>query len=73
MGLRETFAENLIRIRREKGLSQEALGLEANVDRSYVSLVERAKFSVSLDKIEQFAAALGVEPSAFFAKPTKKR
>jgi len=73
MGLRQTFAENLKRIRQEKGLSQEALGFEAGVDRSYVSLIERAEFSVSLDKIERLAKALNIDPVAFFAKPPKKR
>ena len=73
MKLRQTFAENLARTRREKGLSQEELGLEAGVDRSYVSLLERGKFSASLDKIELLAKALGVEPVALLAKSAKKR
>jgi transcriptional regulator with XRE-family HTH domain len=73
MKLRQTFAENLARTRREKGLSQEQLGLEAGVDRSYVSLLERGQSSASLDKIEKLARALGVDPVALFAKQTKKR
>ena len=35
---------------------------EADIDRTYVSALERSLYSASLDTIEQIAAALGVEP-----------
>lgn len=73
MKLRQTFAENLARTRREKKLSQEALAHEAGVDRSYVSLLERAKFSATLDMVEDLAKALGVDTSVLLTRPTKKR
>ena len=38
MDLRTTFAANVVRLRRAKGLSQEALAYEAGVNRSYCSL-----------------------------------
>lgn len=43
-------------------MSQEQLALAADIDRSYVSEIELAKSSVSADKLEQIARALGVDP-----------
>jgi transcriptional regulator with XRE-family HTH domain len=41
MGIRGIFARNLRQVRHEKGYSQEALVLEAAVDRTYISPLER--------------------------------
>ena len=46
------------------GLSQEALADAAGIDRTYVSALERQKYSLSLDRLDQIALALGVEPHA---------
>jgi transcriptional regulator with XRE-family HTH domain len=52
-----------IRTRRvELGWSQEALALACDLDRTYVSAVERSVWNVSLSNIEKMAEALGVEP-----------
>ncbi len=60
--LRTILADNLRRVRKEKGLSQEDLAGLAEVDRTYVSLIERRLNSISIDKLEQIANALAVEP-----------
>ena len=62
MTIREIFATNLRRERQRCNLSQEALAHESDIDRTYVSALERSLYSASLDTIEQIAAALGVEP-----------
>ena len=59
--LRDILAVNLRRIRKERGLSQEALADYAGMDRTYVSLIERKGTSLSVDKLEQLADALGTE------------
>ena len=52
-----------IRTRRvELGWSQESLALACDLDRTYVSAVERSVWNVSLANIEKMAEALGVEP-----------
>lgn len=61
MNLRHVFANNLRAIRLEKGLSQERLADEAGLDRTYISSLERAVYSASLDVIEKIAAILKVE------------
>lgn len=68
MRLRQIFARNLRRFRAEKGISQEALADAAEIDRTYVSSLERERYSVSLDTIERIAEALGVEAYRLFEK-----
>ena len=62
MGLRTIFARNLKARRLEQGLSQEELAQEAGLDRSYVSLLENERYSVSLDTLEKLATVLKIEP-----------
>ncbi|MCI0430936.1 MAG: helix-turn-helix domain-containing protein [Rhodospirillales bacterium] len=51
------------KLRRDQDLSQEALGARADLDRNYVSGVERGERNPSLVNICRLAGALGVEPS----------
>jgi transcriptional regulator with XRE-family HTH domain len=62
MKLRAVFADNLRRRRRDAGLSQEELAHRADIDRTYVSMLERQEYAVSLDVIERLADALGAQP-----------
>jgi transcriptional regulator with XRE-family HTH domain len=63
MTLRQIFASNLRRIRTDRGLSQEALADLAEIDRTYVSALERQVYSVSVDTIEKLAKVLEVKPT----------
>jgi transcriptional regulator with XRE-family HTH domain len=71
MDLRDRFATNLRRIRRDRGISQEDLAYEAGVDRAYVSRIERAVTYVGLEIIGKFAEVPGVDPTEFFKTPTR--
>lgn len=57
---RELLAMNLVRLRREKGWSQEDLALEAGLHRTFVAHVERQVRNISIDNIERLANALQV-------------
>lgn len=57
---RIVFGRNLKRARLIKGMSQELLGYEAGVSRTFVSDVERSERNLSLDNMSRLAAALGV-------------
>ena len=74
MDVRKVFAANLLRLRKDKGLSQEALAHEVGIDRTYVSALERGVYSASIDMVTRLAKVLGVEPSAMLIeKPPRKR
>lgn len=57
---REILATNIIRLRREREWSQEALALECGVHRTFIAHVERLKRNISIDNIDKIATALGV-------------
>lgn len=46
----------------ERGWSQERLALTCDLDRTYVSALERRVWNVSLSNIEKIATALDTEP-----------
>lgn len=60
--LRGIFAWNVRTLRVSKGWSQEKLALICELDRTYVSAIERSVWNVSLANIERLAQALEVEP-----------
>ena len=59
-GARKILADNLRRLRGDRGLSQEELADRASLHRTYVGSVERAERNISVDNIEKLAAALRV-------------
>lgn len=54
------FGEKVRQIRKEKGLSQEALADLAGIDRSYMGHIERGGQNITLTKVHQIAEALEV-------------
>jgi transcriptional regulator with XRE-family HTH domain len=62
MSSRKTLAHNLRVLRAARGLSQEALADAAMVDRTYISALERQKYSVTIDRLDEIAKPLGIEP-----------
>ena len=73
MDLRTTFAANVVRLRRAKGLSQEALAYEAGVNRSYLARVEAGRPYVGLEVIGKIAEALEVEPAELLKLAAKRK
>jgi transcriptional regulator with XRE-family HTH domain len=66
---RTRIALNLRRIRAAKGVSQEGLAFDAEVDRSYISGIEREAFNPTIDMLEKLAAALSIDVAEFLAIP----
>jgi len=60
--LRGILAYRIRVLRVAKGWSQERLAFACELDRTYVSAVERSRWNVSLSNIERMAVALDVEP-----------
>lgn len=62
MDLPQILGRNVREARLRRGMSQEALALEANMKRSYVSDLERGTRNPSVKAIERLAVALDVLP-----------
>jgi transcriptional regulator with XRE-family HTH domain len=72
MDWRQVVAANLRRIRRDKGFSQETLAYEANVNRTYVSKLEKGDTWIGLEVMVKLSDVLGVEPADFLQKPVRR-
>ncbi|MBI5713964.1 MAG: helix-turn-helix transcriptional regulator [Chloroflexi bacterium] len=62
----DRFGERLRSLRKERGLSQEALAELSGLDRTYVSGIERGIRNVALRNIEALAKALRVSLADLF-------
>lgn len=67
--LRGTLAYNIRLLRFENGISQEELAFRCELDRTYISAVERCIWNVALGNIEKIADALNVEPWQLLVPP----
>jgi transcriptional regulator with XRE-family HTH domain len=58
IGIVSTVAENVRKARKAAGFSQEELALEADVDRTYISQVERGKRNITVVILGRLARAM---------------
>ena len=65
------MAWNLRRIRVKRGLSQERLAFDAEVDRSYVGGLERREENPTVDVLDRLAKTLEVPLSELFRLPRR--
>lgn len=63
------FARNLRAARRARGLSQEELAHRADIDRTYISSLERSVYNASIDVVDRLATVLGIEASELLRRP----
>ncbi|BBS38694.1 helix-turn-helix domain-containing protein [Enterobacter cloacae complex sp. 2024EL-00215] len=63
----KAFGKKMYRLRIELQLSQEQVAERAQLDRTYVSSVERGQRNISLLNICKLAAALEVSPESLLA------
>jgi transcriptional regulator with XRE-family HTH domain len=68
MSLRDVFAVNLKKYRYLRGFSQEELAHRADIDRTYVSALERRVYAASIDVLERLAIELSVEPADLLSR-----
>jgi transcriptional regulator with XRE-family HTH domain len=69
--LRVIFGDNMRRLRREQGISQEKLADLAGLHRTYVGSVERGERNISIDNMERLAIALGVTVADLVSEPRR--
>jgi len=66
---RRVLAQNVKTVRKTLKLSQEKLALEAEIDRTYISGIERGLRNPSLDLIVKLADHLKTTPAALLTPP----
>src|SRR4051794_17972009 len=66
---RRLVAWNLRRIRVSRGLSQEKLAVDAEIDRAYLGRLERERENPTVGLLDRLGDALSVHISAFFVEP----
>lgn len=62
-------AHNLRKLRVKQGVSQENFAIDAGIDRTYVSRLERGLENPTVNILEKLARALEIEIPELFAKP----
>ena len=62
------FGQVLRKFRNEAGISQEKLAMECNLDRTYISMLERGLRQPSLKTIFALAKALNTDPTKIIKK-----
>jgi transcriptional regulator with XRE-family HTH domain len=71
MYLERLVINNIKRIRKERGISQEKLAEACNTATSYIGLMEIYRNVPKLSTIERIAGALDVDPLVFFRDTAK--
>lgn len=66
MKLRRVVAQNVRRLRRKGGLTQEELADRAGLNRNYIGMIEREENAPTVDALEQIAKALDTDPVVLF-------
>jgi transcriptional regulator with XRE-family HTH domain len=80
MTLRKVFIENMKEFRKLEGISQMTLAARCDSSHNYIAEIEAGRRFPSVEKIEQIAAALRVDPyllfmrqASGFAEPAKQK
>lgn len=63
MTIEKAIGQRIVKIRKQKGLTQEDLAGEAGLDRSYLSEIESGYKNVSVRTLNKIAKALSVKIS----------
>lgn len=69
--LNETFGKVIKQLRESRGLSQQELADYADLDRSYISDMERGRYNPTLQTIYKLTEILNIKPHELFAEVDK--
>ena len=67
-----SVASTIRHYRKVADMSQEALADKADLDRTYISGIERGVRNITLDPLEQIIYALGIDIPVFFTKVSEQ-
>jgi transcriptional regulator with XRE-family HTH domain len=73
MDIREVLAVNLRKVRQARGLSQEELAYRAEIDRTYISALERSVYAAGIDVVDRLGrrGSRPSDPSCQFGRKKK--
>lgn len=66
MDIQKTVGNNLAKIRKEQGLSQEELAFECDLHRTYISGIERGVRNPTIVTLDKIARVLKISIQDFF-------
>lgn len=66
MGIKENVGLRIRELRKQIGISQEALANKAEIDRTYVTDVENGRRNISIQNLEKLVDALNISFTDFF-------
>lgn len=70
--LNTIVAESIRRLRKEQSISQEELALRAELDRTYVSSVERNRRNITIGSLQNIIDSLGISEEDFLKQLIKQ-
>lgn len=59
--IKKILAKNVKKFRKLKGVTQEEMSLELELDGSYIGKLENAKMNITIDKIDKIAKYFGID------------
>lgn len=68
---RKKFVSTLVALRKEKNMSQEDLATRCDIDRTYISGIERMKRNFTIDSLEKIVKGLGMTLDGFLSAVAK--
>ncbi|MAD94942.1 MAG: transcriptional regulator [Rhodobacteraceae bacterium] len=75
MDLAKALGERIRHVRKSRELSQDALALACNIDRSYMGRIERGEVNITVAKLYLIADVLACDPAFLLPsnRPTNSR
>ena len=64
--IKEKVGQRIKELRTKQGLSQEEFAFKCDLDRTYITSLERGKRNISLENLEKIAKAFSMTLSEFF-------
>lgn len=64
--IKEKVGQRIKELRTKQGLSQEEFAFKCDLDRTYITSLERGKRNISLKNLEKIAKAFNMTLSEFF-------
>ncbi len=66
MDMKVVIGERIAQLRKAKNLSQQKFSYEAEIERSYLTHVEKGRKNISIDTLLKITKALGISLKDFF-------